>query len=211
MSNMRLQKLKDRLYALFQGLLRSFDFQSGLNGRLIGCINTGKALDLTRSCFFIQAFDIPGLTNLYGRIDINFKEILRANNLSCHFPNLPGRTDKGIERNNAAVEVQFGNLCNTADVFLAVFRTKAEVVINSAAYIVAIKYLGEETIIVKIAFEVLSDGAFSGAGQSCKPEGFTALTKLALPVIPLQQPVKDRVDMFSHNGSVLPGKTKGQV
>lgn len=179
------QELEDGLYALFQRLLVGFDFQRRVGRWLIGGINASEAFNLAGSCFFIKPFDIPGFADFQWCIDVNFEEVFVPDNLPGHVSYFHRWADEGIQRDNAAVEVQPGDFRNAADIFLPVFRAETEVVINAAADVVAIEHLRKETIIIKVAFQMLSNRAFARAGQAGKPQDFTPLAKPLLPVAAL--------------------------
>lgn len=110
---------------------------------MFGCFersgNTREILDLAPACLRIQPFDIAPLALFDRSADIYFQEVLLPDNRCRHFPQIVIRADKSRYRDNSRIDKKFAYFGDTADILYPVFSRKAEIVVDPAADIVAVR------------------------------------------------------------------------
>ena len=90
--------------------------------------------------------------------------------LPCQRPIRPIRTDETGYRYGRGIGEQFCDFGDAADVFGAVGRGEAEVLIEAEADVVAIEAVGGEGVLEEVLFEGGGDGGFAGGGEAGEPD-----------------------------------------
>lgn len=66
-------------------------------------------------------------------------------------------------------------LCNPSNVLVAILLRKPEVLVQSEAYIVAIKTVCCESEVKQVLLQSCCNGGFAGCGETCEPDREAAL------------------------------------
>lgn len=188
--------LQDQHRRCFDGQLIGTNFEIWIFGGFIGVVNARKTLDESCSGFLVQAFYIAGFAYFNGGIDVYFDEIFSANNGACQIAHFPAGADERVDANDPGMEVKFGNFSNAPDVFQAVFRAKAQVVVDAKADVVAIEYLRKVSFFKQQAFEVFGNGAFSRTRQTRQPQYLTPLVQACFALLSLHELIKYWMNML---------------
>ena len=89
----------------------------------------------------------------------------------------------------------FRDFGNAADVLQTVVIIEAEIGIEAAAEIVAIKNDGEATLLVEHTLGGVGDGGFPGAGQPAEPHHGAPLAEKVFLILAMKEAVELRVDV----------------
>jgi len=76
-------------------------------------------------------------------------------------------TDEAGETDDASVSEQLGHLRDTSDVFFAVFRAEAEVLVQPMANVVSIQTVRRNSLAHQVAFQRKRERCLPGTRQSC--------------------------------------------
>ncbi len=131
----------------------------------------GEVSDFASGGLGIESFDIAFFTGFEGGVDENFKEVLFADDAACEIAQFTARSDGGDKNDDTVIDKDFGQFCDAADVFQAVFIGESEVGVKTGAEVVTIKDDGEVALLVEDAFRGVGDGRFAGAGKATHPDG----------------------------------------
>lgn len=155
------------------------DNQLCVLGGLVRRRDTSEVLDLASTCLLVQTLGVALLRNLNGNINIDLdkrKRLVVA--LGALFVELAGdeavcpvRANEGSDGDGGRVGKELGDLCDAANVLVAVLFGKAQVLVQAEADIVAVEAVGGEAQVQKVLLEGGGDGGFSRGGQAGEPDG----------------------------------------
>jgi hypothetical protein len=132
------KKLKEAVYALIQRILVCLDDQIRVLGRFVGGRDAGHVGDVAGPGPFVKAFRVPCLAGFNPAFDIAFKIRDFRHQLPDKLAALPVGGDKSGKYQDARIHHDPGYLGDPADVFLAVLRGEAQILVQPAADVVAV-------------------------------------------------------------------------
>lgn len=191
-------------HLLGRRLAASIQMNFGLGGRFVRIADPGELWDLARPRFLVQTFGITSFANFQWRIDKDFEKIATAprafDQRSSKIAVTAIGADKGGQGDQAGRREELRERADPPNVFLTVFRPKAEP-----------KSLGERfpvlfrqplrrstqpmTNIVPVQedrcraaleqelVEGIGDGAFATTAQAGKPNDAAMLSQLPFPIL----------------------------
>src|SRR5690606_29211921 len=107
------------------GPLRGPDVELGPGGRLVGGAHAGEVLDFARPRLAVEAFRVPRLADLQGRVDVDLVEVPAVALADAVAVGAVGR-DEGGDDDHAGLGEERGHLADPADVLGAVGGREAE-------------------------------------------------------------------------------------
>ena len=161
-------------------------------------IAAGEVGDAAFLGFFVEAFGVAGLAGGEAGVDVDFEEIVGAHDLAGEGAERPIRADERAEGDEAAVDEEFGDFGDAADVFAAVVFGEAEAGIEAGAEVIAVEEDGGAALGVEGSFEEVGEGAFSGAREAVEPDDMAALAEERFLGGPVQLAVELGVDVRGH-------------
>ena len=165
-------------------------------GHFKRCRNSGEILNFPSACLGIQPFHIPLFAFFQRSTYENFQKIILSDNIRRHFTDIIIRADKCRNRNDTAVQKQFGDFGDTTDVLHTVGFGEAQIVIDTAADIVAVQNTAKQSALMELALQCNRNRAFSRSAQTCKPDHHAVLSQKFFFVLPRHHAVKDRIYMI---------------
>lgn len=175
-----LQIADDDLHGILDTRLVRADVDLGLERLLIRRADARELWDLALSRLLVQALGIALLGDFDGDVDPDFHErhagfaarTLRLVQLAREVAVAAVRADEARDGDGAGVGEELGDLGDAADVFFAVLRGEAEVLVEPEADVVAVQAVGG--FVVGFAQESLlerdGDGRFAACTQPCEPD-----------------------------------------
>ncbi len=151
----------EHLQALFFCVGLSVEDDVCFCGFFEAAVTAGEFFYGTGFCFGIEAFDVALLAGFEGGFDVDFNEVVLADDLAGHATEGLGGGDEGTNGDDAGVGKEAGDFCGAAEVFAAVFIREAESAGEAGAELVAIEDSGEAAFVMQGALEGGSEGAFS--------------------------------------------------
>lgn len=160
------------------------DVHLGLRGGLVRSTDTRKLLNDTLARLLIQALRITLLGHLDGDIDVDLDErqarLLAGRGhlvqLARGVPVLLVRRDKRRDGDRRAVGEQLGDLCDAADVLVAVCLAEAQVLVQPEAHIVAVQSVGRDAAVAQeLVLQLHGEGGLARGRQAGEPDCEPAL------------------------------------
>ncbi len=185
-------EIEESLNRFIDGKQVGADFDIRMNGDFERGGDSCELGDFAPACPGIESFYITFFAYLNGRIHKDLGEILRADDLLCHGTDLFGRADETVDGDDAAIHEELRDLCNSADIFIAVGIRKSEVVVDPRTDVVAIENLGKKSAVEELLFQMLSQSGLPGARQSRKPDHTGMLVQAFLLFIPSEDLMVNR-------------------
>lgn len=156
----------------------------GLLRRLVGSGDTSELLNDTLTSLLVQALRITLLGNLNGDINVHLNEgetgalagrgdfVQLAGSVTV----LAVRRDERGNGDGARVGEQLGDLCDAADVLVAVGFAEAKVLVQAEADVVAVQTVGVHAAVVEqLALEFDGNGGLARGGETGQPDRQTLL------------------------------------
>jgi hypothetical protein len=111
-------------------------------------------------------------------------------------PHLPCGAYKAVDRYNAAIHEQFGNLGDPPDILPPVFFGKTQVAVDPAPDIVSVENLNHKIPCKQLFLEQSGQRGFSGAREPGEPDHFGILVQSSFLIFPLNNLMKNRINVF---------------
>ena len=143
----------------------------------------------------IKAFHVATLTLLKRGAHPHFQEVVVADDVGSHGPHGVVGTDKCGDGHDAGVDKQLAHFGNTTYVLHTVGGGEAEVAVDAAADVVAVKDATEDASLLQLSLESYGDGALSGATEPGEPHHESPLRKELLLVVASEHLVENRIDI----------------
>ncbi len=178
------QYLADLDGGLLWRTLGGVDHQFGLLGRLVGIVDAGKALDLSGAGFFVEPLGIALFTNRQGRVAENLEEVARPHRLPSDVAIFQIGADERGEGNDSGIHKQLAHLADAADVFLAIFGTEAQILVQAVANVVAVQHISQVATLNQGVLQGVCNGALARPAQPGKPDERPVLIKKRLARLP---------------------------
>jgi len=145
--------------------------------RFVRVVDAGEILEFASAGLLVEPLGVPLFAHLDGRVHEHFHE--EKPGFVVDLPRdvavLPVRGYEARHGDEAGVGEELRHFAYTADVFLAVFGGKAQVVVEPVADVVAVKDVGEPVSLDQGVLEGESESAFTGGTEAGEPDGAAAL------------------------------------
>lgn len=118
----------------------------------------------------IEAFGVALGTSFVTGLDVDLDKIGLTDHRASQLAQFPGGANEAGDGDDSGIQVEFGHFGDTADILSPVLIGKSEIVVQSGPDIVAIKNLGQETLLMQCPLKGVGNGALAGSGIPVKPE-----------------------------------------
>ena len=188
-------------------MLCSAQYNLRIERRLVGVIDSRKALDLTGTSLCIEAFRITPFCNGKRGIDMYFNERNACCLMACTHAIAVRAVwaDHANNRHNARTRNEERSLARPANGFLATSSIEANAGIQTMPKVVAIEAERETPRLQEAVLQFNGDGALARSTQTSEPGGDAMLTSAARAQcgvggggVPADIRVGGRIDGFLH-------------
>lgn len=163
------------------------DVDFGVCGRLVGCRDTCKVLDLTRPRLFVQALGVPLLDDGERRVDEDLDE---GDGGGVFFVQLPGELsvrdvwgDEGREGDGGGEGKEEGDLADSSNVFHSRRLVKSEVLVETESDVITVQPVSMEFFMEQVLFKRSRDGGLAGSAQTGEPDGAALLAEKGISLV----------------------------
>ncbi len=118
----------------------------------------------------IEALNISGFAHIQCGITEDLDEVTVGGYVSGNLAVCAEGGDEGGQYHGAALQEQFGEFTDTADVLFAIVIGKAEVGAEPVAHVIAIQHEGAGAEVIESILQGVGQGGFARAGEAGEPD-----------------------------------------
>ncbi|KPL66423.1 hypothetical protein AO065_18450 [Pseudomonas viridiflava] len=150
--------------------LKRVNRNMGRHGGFVSRIYAGEILDQALTRFAIQTFRVAAFTFGQGRINEYFDKVVLADNFSGQFTVTKKRRDKCTNRDYPGIYKQFGDFCDTSDIFFTILVGETKVTAKTQTNIVSIEQIRVTACISQRQLKGIGHCGFSCPTEAREPD-----------------------------------------
>lgn len=171
------------------------DDEIGPVGLFESGVFSGELLYLACLHFRVKPFGIAFGAGFEGGFYVDFEEVFVADDIAGELSELVVRGNERGYYDGPGFSEELGDFGNAPDVFESVLVGESEILIESAADVVAVENFDEAAVGVELTLKQVGEGALTGPAETIHPNDAAALPQQFLLCFTGKHFVEDGVDV----------------